>query len=299
MKTTRTMFLLCATLFFFFAALPFAGCDKASAPPQDGTTDEAVDVPQEQSEIPAGCSVAHDPLNPNMRMTFFDLLLPANLNNQVLENLMIVGFDNGDFIWLLQMTGVDDGTTDTDGRMHLYTGTGVPVGTFPQSNCFRYRSDPLWPDAQANLAIAGDNISWPASEPKINITVPVFKTDPEPPHVQALLLELPLREVEIARGTFNADRTAMGTSDKCDTNGGGVLEGMITVDDAKGVIIADMGQTLCGLLSGDKGSDLRSPSDDCQTAIATWPTPPDGDVGGLPAYVMSACFSAEDVIIVE
>ena len=296
MKTTRTIFLLCATL--FLTALPFAGCDKTTAPPQDGTTDETVDVPQDQSELPAGCSVAHDPLNPNMRMTYFDLLLPENLNNEVLENLMIVGFDNGDFIWLLEMTGVDNGTTDTDGTMHLYTGTGVPVGSFPESNCFTYRSDPLWPDAQANLSITGNNISWPAAEPKINITVPVFKTNAVT-GVQELLLELPLREVEIADGTFNADRTAMGTSNKCDTNGGGVLEGMITVDDAKGVIIADMGLTLCGLLSGDKGTNLNDPADDCQTAIATWSTPPDGTVGGLPAYVMSACFSAEDVIIVE
>jgi hypothetical protein len=294
MKTTRTISLMCAA--FLLAALPFAGCDKTTSSTDGGS--DAVDVPQEQPEVPAGCSAAHDPLNPSMRMTYFDLLLPENLDNQVLENLMIEGFHNGDFIWLLQMTGVDDGTTDSDGNFHLYTGSGVPVGAFPDSNCFRFRGDARWPDAQADMAIAGNDVSWIDAEPKIDIQVPVFKTDPVT-HVQNLLLVLPLQDVEIASGTFNADRTAMGDADNCAATNGGVLAGMITVEDAKGVVIVEMGLTLCGLLSGDKGTDLGSPDDDCARDQALWPVPPDAVLDGHPAYRMRACFSAEDVIIVQ
>jgi len=293
-RISNTM--LCAALAVLMLA-PLTGCDEESTP-VDGVTDSQ-DTPTEDTSLPPGCGDDIDSLNPGMRMIFFDLQDPANLDNAVLENLMIEGFDNGDFIWLIDFTGVDDGSTDSDGTLHLFTGSGEMVaGTTLADSCFTWMNNPTWQPAEANLNISGNDVSWPPAEPKINITIPVFKTNPDT-GVKDLLLELPLKEVEVASGTFSADRMSMGTSTNCSTSGGGVLNGMITVEDATGVIIEDMGVTLCGMLSGDKGSNLTDPSDDCQRPIAEWSEQPDAELAGQPAYTMAACFSAEAVNIVE
>jgi hypothetical protein len=278
-------------------ALVLAGCDEESSP-VDSQTDSQ-DVPTEDTSLPPGCGDDIDSRNPGMRMIFFDLQDPANLDNAVLENLMIEGFDNGDFIWLIDFTGVDDGTTDTDGTLHLFTGSGELVaGSALADDCFTWMNNPAWQPAEANLNITGNDVSWPPAETKINITIPVFKTDPVTGD-KNLLLELPLKDVEVVSGTFGADRMSMGTATNCSTTGGGVLNGMITVEDAMGVVIEDMGVTLCGMLSGDKGSNLTDPTDDCQRPIAEWSEQPDAELAGQPAYTMAACFSAEAVNIVE
>ena len=294
-RKSRTM-LFTATAALMLALI-LAGCDEESSP-VDSQTDSQ-DVPTEDTSLPPGCGDDIDSLNPGMRMIFFDLQDPANLDNAVLENLMIEGFDNGDFIWLIDFTGVDDGTTDTDGTLHLFTGSGELVaGSTLADNCFTWMNNPAWQPAEANLNITGNDVSWPPAETKINITIPVFKTDPVSGD-KNLLLELPLKEVEVVSGTFSADRMSMGTGTNCSTSGGGVLNGMITVEDAMGVVIEDMGVTLCGMLSGDKGSNLTDPTDDCQRPIAEWSEQPDAELLGQPAYTMAACFSAEAVNIVE
>jgi hypothetical protein len=162
--------------------------------------------------------------------------------------------------------------------------------------CFELMNDARWPDAEADIAISGDDVSWPAATPKIDIRVPVFQTDPDT-GVKNLMLELPLKQVIVASGTFSADRRTMGSPISC-AEGGGVLQGMITVDDAKGVVIEEMGLSLCGLLSGDRGSDMNSADDDCLRPIAEWSEQPDQELEGQPAFSMQACFSAEAVTIV-
>jgi len=288
--------ILLPTMAALMIALPPAGCDG-----DNGTSDDAIsdttDVPAEETTLPPECNDDYDPLNPEMRMIYFDLQAPNNLDNEVLERLMLEGFDNGDFIWLIQFTGVDDGSTDTDGVMHLFTGSGETVGEFGVSNCFRFTDTTTWLPADADMDTSGNDMSWPAGEAKINITVPVFKTD-EDTGVKDLLLELPLKELEVASGTFSADRTTIGAAASCLTDGA-VLRGLITVEDAKGVVIEEMGLTLCGLLSGDKGTDLDKPDDDCQRPIAEWSEPPDAELTGEPAYTMQACFSAAAVTIID
>ncbi|MFH1438452.1 MAG: hypothetical protein ABIJ56_22275 [Pseudomonadota bacterium] len=281
-------------------AAAFTGCNGEST--SNDATSDSTDVPAEEATLPPGCEDDYDPLNPSLRMTYFDLQSPANLDNAVLENLMIEGFYNGDFIWLIDLTGVDDGSTDTDGTFHLFTGSGTMAeeGLPFETNCFKFMQEPAWQPADADLTITGDDISWTAGEEKIDILIPVFKTNVETGDKE-LLLELPLQEVEIVAGTLSADRTTMGSPGSCASGtGGGVLRGLVTVDDAKGVVVEDMGLTLCGLLSGDKGTNLNDPADDCQKDMAMWSDPPDTtNEEGDPAYTAGACFSAEDVTIVD
>jgi hypothetical protein len=293
--------MLKATLVAAAAVLMLApvlsGCDEESTPIDTST--DSQDIPAEEGSLPPGCGDDIDSRNPGMRMIFFDLQAPTALDNAVLENLMIEGFDNGDFIWLIDFSGVDDGSTDSDGTLHLFTGSGELVaGTTLGDNCFTWMNNPSWQPAEANLNITGDDVSWPPAETKISITIPVFKTDPVS-GVKNLLLELPLKDVEVVSGSFSADRMSMGTRTNCSTTGGGVLNGMITVEDARGVIIEDMGVSLCGMLSGDTGSNLTDPGDDCLRPIAEWSKQPDAELSGQPAYTMAACFSAEAVNIVE
>ena len=288
---------------FIAALLPaaaFPGCNGEST--SDDAASDSTDVPAEEATLPPGCETAHDALNPNLRMIYFDLQSPANLDNAVLENLMIEGFYNGDFIWLIKLTGVDDGSTDTDGTLHLFTGSGMMAEEdLPfETNCFKFMQEPAWQPADADLTITGNDLSWPAGEEKIDILIPVFKTNADSGEKE-LLLELPLQEVEISEGTLTADRTAMGAEDSCASGtGGGVLRGLITVDDAKGVVVEDMGLTLCGLLSGDKGANLNDPADDCLKDMAMWPAQPDtANAADDPAYTATACFSAKAVNIID
>jgi len=257
----------------------------------DARTDTTTDVAGEETTLPAECQAAFDPKNPMLKMSYFDIKTPENLNNPALENLMLTGFDSGDFIWLFEFTGVDDGTTDTDGTFHMYTESGlVEAGDPRTTTCYKYMNDAKYPGTQADVSIAGSTLSWPSVQAAINITVPLYKTDGG---VRKLLLALPLTQVKFTTGTFSADRKTIGSESAC----GADLVGLLTVDDAKSVSIAEMGLTLCGLLSGDKGSNLSDPADDCQKPVGQWPTPPDTEYSGKPAYSVTACFSAKEVRI--
>lgn len=297
-RRMRSMLMVAAAAVMLAAA----ACDEENTGAPDGDT--SVDTPVDTSDVPAegdapppACQEDYSPLAPEMKMVYFDLQAPTRLNNETLENIMLEGFANGDFIWLLDFDGVDDGSTDTDGAMHLFTGSGKLSGTSTLADkCFELMNDAQWPNAEADMAISGDALSWPAAEPKIDITIPVFQTNPDT-GVKNLMLELPLKQVTIDSGSFNADRTAIGLSTGCAGNGG-VLKGMITVEDAKLVVIEEMGLSLCGLLSGDRGSDMNSADDDCLRPIAEWSEQPDEELDGLPAFSMQACFSAEAVTIV-
>jgi len=104
--------------------------------------------------------------------------------------------------------------------------------------------------------------------------------------------------VRVINGTFSADRTTIGTQSGGSWTCGAELTGMITVADAREVMIAEMSQHLCALLSGQVG-DPSDPSDDCEGDPTTWPTPPDTEYMGEPAYAMEGCFAAEQVIVID
>ena len=108
-------------------------------------------------------------------------------------------------------------------------------------------------------------------------------------------VDFPLKDVRVTGGTFAPDRSTIGDdSVACDVE----LTGMITVSDAREVFIPDMNQTLCAVLSGDVG-DPGDATDDCASDPSTWDGQPDTDYEGDPAYSMSGCFSAEQVIVID
>lgn len=256
----------------------------------NGDTDAGTDTGHDQ---PSTCRQDPDPLNPHYRMTHLDLTAPDRLNNDSLENGVIRNaLDQETFLWLIRFEGVDDGDTDTDGTMGFLTGAGE-VEDVDHNGCYPLWNDPGYPNITGNLDIAGDDFTWPSAETPFNIDVPIFDWD-----YTTFLLELPLKEVRITDGTFSADRSEIGTYSAGAWTCGASLTGKITVSDARAVEIADISQTLCGLLSGDIGnpSDM---SDDCASDSTDWPSQPDTDYEGDPAYSMAGCFAAEQVIVVD
>lgn len=261
------------------------GCDDGS---DDNTnTDTSTDTAVDQ---PASCRQSQDPLNPHYRMTRLDITSPERLDNPSLEvSIISEALSQETFLWLFRFEGVDDGTTDTDGTMTFETGGGV-VHPEDHNGCYQFL--PMggeYPRKSGNLSISGDTISWPDGEPSFNIDVPIFNWDYE------FLLKLPLKDVRITSGNFSPDRSTLGDETAtCDVE----LTGMITVSDAREVFIPDMNQYLCAVLSGDVG-DPSDPEDDCSGDPSTWDAQPDTDYSGEPAYSMSGCFSAEQVIVID
>jgi hypothetical protein len=223
-------------------------------------------------------------------MTRLDIATPTRLDNPALETGIIsAALDGETFLWLFRFTGVDDGVTDTDGVFTFETGGGV-VSPEDHNGCYQFLPPSSGYNIRSgNLAISGDDLSWPTGEPSFNIVIPIFNWD------YLFLLELPLKDVRVIGGTFASDRSTIGvdTAD-CDVE----LTGMITVADAREVFIPDMNQTLCAVLSGDVG-DPSDPTDDCDSDPSTWDGQPDTDYEGDPAYAMSGCFSAEQAIVID
>ncbi len=259
------------------------GCDDGTnGTPTDTSTDTGTDQP-------SSCRQDQDPLNPHYRMTRLDITSPDRLDNPSLEVSIVREALNGEtFLWLFRFEGVDDGTTDTDGTLAFETGGGV-VSPVDHNGCYQFLSDPLYPIRNGNLSISGDHVGWPTDEPSFNIDIPIFNWDYE------FLLKLPLKDVRIISGNFSADRSTLGDDTvACDVE----LTGVITVADSQEVFIPDMNQHLCAVLSGDVG-DPSDPEDDCTSDPSTWDAQPDTDYMGEPAYSMSGCFSAEQVIVVD
>lgn len=273
----RSTTVLCLTV------LAFAGCDDAA---DDSPTDASTDPSADQ---PSSCRQEEDPLNPHYRMTRLDITSPERLDNDALEQGIIAAALEGEtFLWLFRFSGVDDGETDTDGEVTYETGGGV-VHPEPHNGCYRFISDADYPVRTGTMSIDGDTMSWPDGEPSFEIDVPIFDWD------YTFLLELPLKDVRIIHGTFSEDRSTLGdASADCDVS----LTGMITVADAREVFIPDMNQSLCAVLSGDVG-DPEDPADDCASDATTWSARPNTTYEGEPAYSMSGCFSAEQVIVID
>lgn len=135
-------------------------------------------------------------------------------------------------------------------------------------------------------------MSWPADEPPIDITIPVFWWD------YTYLMDLPIKGGRIESGTFSPDRSTIGATDGTSWTCGAQLSGVITLADTSEVYIPSMTQHLCAILSGQVG-DASDPDDDCTGDPSSWPDPPDTTWEGAPAYSVSACFAAQQVIVVD
>jgi len=259
------------------------GCGEDAVPvmPDGAAADDAF---QEE------CARPFDPHNPGLRMTYIDFSAPASLDNPVIEAFVNESFMAEDCLWLFQFTDVDNGSFDEDGKLQVLTGAGERVEA--AAGCYAFADASEYASAEIEMHGTGDSIVGPAEAVSVDLTVPMYVSNPEAGSRQLLAL-FPMKRFAIESGTFSPGRAAMGTEGEC----GGVFTALIVVDDARDVVIEPMGCTLCGLLSGDRGGDPAVPDDDCLQDYRAWIHAPDAEYNGKPAFEVRACFSASGVSI--
>jgi len=206
--------------------------------------------------------------------------------NVVLQGLIDTSMDHEDFIWLLTFTDIGSGT------LTLTTGSGVKVADTTCTYQFLDSLDPDYPADSMTMSETGLDFDL-SGAPIAELRVPMWSAGTAFP--AAPLLVLPLRELDIS-GTFDAGHMRIGAYDPDSGSGadGGHLVGKVTVADANATVIDLLGETLCGLISGNTGVS-GDPSDDCQGDPSTWAPPirrPDTTVGTEPAYNMTGDISA-------
>ena len=238
------------------------------------------------------CDAALDPANPVLKISRVDFIQPGTVDNAVLENFVTESMASDNCVWLLSFAGVDDGFSDTDGKVDLRMGVGERVRTVSEESCYRFAGSPFDETADMSLQMSGSTFSTPDDEARESIDIPLYLTHGES-GCRELFLTMPIRDFFIETGTFSEDRRSLGTELEC----GAVYGGVITVADAMDQVIDGTGMTLCGLISGDKGTDPSDPHDDCLKESENWPNPPDALYEGAPAFSIRTCFSAEQVML--
>jgi hypothetical protein len=270
--------------------LPAVSCGDDDNTPTDGGTDDTTrpDVTDTPTDTGENCTTfPPNPAVPTLRLRTMNVTAPAAMQNAILQALINDSMNDVPplFVWLMEFNGVGTGT------ITLSTGSGrLQSGR----NCTFEFLAPTYPPADITMYESGLEFSV-LGDPIPRLDVPLWSTGsayPDPP-----LLVMPLRELEFG-GTFSSDHLFVGSFSASteEWTDGGTITGKITVEDAKNVVIEDLGMNLCGLLSGDTRTS-GNPADDCTSDPTTWTRQPDTTVGTDPAYRMSATFAASPVYI--
>jgi hypothetical protein len=275
---------LMAALLGTVMVLPGISCgDDDNTTPDDGGHDARDDAGADTSEHCPPTAIAGG--ISEMRLRQLNITSPTTMVNVVLQGLITDSLERELFVWLLRFDGLESGT------VHLETGSGQKV---PGTTCtYEFLRSAFPPDS---MTMTETGLDFELSGPPIaRLDVPMWSEGtayPDPP-----LLTLPLRELDIS-GTFSADHLFVGSYDAVGDlwTDGGLLQGKITVDDAKATVIDLLGMTLCGLISEARGV-ASDPTDDCQGDPTTWPNAPDTTVDGQPAYNLSGTIAASPVYI--
>ena len=220
--------------------------------------------------------------NPVFRLTALQISAPAALSSPLLQAILNDSIDVFGFIWLVEL----DLTAGT-----LTTGSGT-ADAVPPTNDTEFCNlhfNPDYAPATANIAVDGDTFD---SDGLIEtLTIPIYSDG-------AVLLELPMQQVEITGVTMNADHTLVGTPNAApgsdayaaDWNTAGTLNGWIGFEAAEAVDIEDLGRTLCTLLCGIACTDVDS-GDLIDPTTCTNP-PTDIPAGTGQGYQLTAAIGA-------
>jgi hypothetical protein len=232
------------------------GCDDSDG---DGDSDGDVDgdVDGDTDGDADGDWPCEQP-NPDvaqMRMTSLEISAPPALTLPALQTILNDAMDEFDFLWLFEVDFAGASMT---------TGSGTATVSDPiTAEEFCHASwNPDYPASTVGLTVTGDSIS--TATPIDNVTIPVYSGG-------SLLLELPLTQLTLTDVAFDAEHTLVGTPNPppdslayaADWEENGSLEGYLGFDDAEGVLIEDLGMTLCALLCPGDCSTVTDPLTEC------------------------------------
>ncbi|MEZ4312324.1 MAG: hypothetical protein R3F14_30205 [Polyangiaceae bacterium] len=245
-----------------------------------------------------------------LRMAQLTLEKPAALTNPVVAGLIETGVTmnlkdcnltgDGTFSWLMEFdtatgklkTGGAEPAADPTAGYCFVNSTlgGVPVSPITVD---------AKPDASGKFSVAtGDNV-----------TVPIFLGSTSD------FVLLPLRDAKLINVTLSGDQNCIGKynadtllpEDSCEPSGdvsrytdAGTLDAYITLEDADGVIVSSLKQSLCILLPGDAGDggDPKKCSRDADGNIVAkgdWCSTTNSAGGCQDAFKLGAQFAASAV----
>lgn len=264
-----------------------AACDDGG----DGDGDSDVDSDSDTDGDGDGdwaCTQANAD-TPQFRLTAMQVTAPTALSNALLQAIIDDSLDGFRFMWLVDLD-LTAGTMQTgSGRA-----TAVPPTNDDQFCNVSWNTGDYAPQS-GTMSVTGDTVS--TSAPLALVQIPIYSEEtPDTPLMVLPISQLELLDVEMdATHTFVGSANAAPGSDRYagSWNTAGRVQGWISVDDARTVEIEDLGQTLCGLLSGDH-PDATDMSQDCTSEQSTWPNQPAEipDSGGTLGYQMQADIGA-------
>jgi hypothetical protein len=302
------------------------GCSGSNPPPADNQPTDAVsegggggdggscmDTPagdggncyrQTRCDMQPFCPnlVTNSAMAPNFVITQIDLTRPASLASTSpvgrLLNTAIVG---GTAFWgiSLNITSATAGTIRTGA---LQQGPMPGLGTGFYNSTFHYFNGmaPMpgaatrWDPVMGNIMLMGETFS---SDTIASMTIPLYN---DADH--SLLAELPLRNAHMRNVTLTSMRNCIGlanpafnsclsnnrwnTTDPTTMMPAGILEGDMTVEDARSVTIPSLSTNLCSVIAGADCTMVTDPT--------MWQNPPDTMVNGTTnnAWHISGAFTA-------
>lgn len=217
-----------------------------------------------------------EPNLPQLKLASFSISSPESLKNPIIQSAIDSALDNRTMILLFEARNF------VSGSFQMRIGPGNTTQHFCK---YTYKESPSdW----GNMIIDDDGNFQPAEGVTFQTTLYVYNTtDPK-----ELLVSLPLRYVKIS-GKFSADRNYIGIPGRSAREwvNHGVMDGWISVDDAKNVYIQQIGATLCDLLGGGPGECEKGDPNQWQNPPETIP---DGTTLG---YHVIATFGASPCTI--
>ncbi len=237
-------------------------CEPA-APDGDGDSDIDVDSDIDSDadsdadsdvECDWPCTV-EDPTHPLLRLTSIQFLAPPALASPLLQAILDDTIDMFGFLWLVEFD-LEDRTLTTGSGM----GEGIPPTTDEEFCSVTWNPD--YPPATGRI---DDDIDIDTVEPLEHLEIPIYSED----STGSPLILLPLSMVQLHDVLLDEECFMIGepgdSAASWETDG--TLEAWIGWDDAREVMVEDLGRTLCDLLCGelctevDRPTDCRNPAD--------------------------------------
>lgn len=212
-----------------------------------------------------GCDwTCNDPLAPELLLTALTITAPAALAEDGPQELVDEALASGELVWLIAV--------GLDGSFR----TGV--GTCDGSDCAFSAEDAQVAAGEAAFDPGTGALRLPAEGSADLDLVSLPAPSEDPLHLEELTLT----------ATIGNDGNCIGARTERGWEVAGEIRSKITVDEAEGIDIEGLGSSLCDYLAGTGCADGDPES---------WPRPPDTDVGGDPAWTLSADIAAIGVEI--
>jgi hypothetical protein len=262
----------------------FIACDDGGGGDGDGDTDSDTDA---DGDSDWECDQPNTE-RPQLRITSLQISAPSQLATGVLPSIIAETIDSFQFVWLIEIDMA--GNTMTIG-----SGRGVEPNPVADHFC-EATWDAEYPGQTTSITADGDTIS--TSAPIGSLDIPMYSDAGEP------LMTMPITQLEVTDVVLSGDRTLVGTPGSSsgttryasDWETAGNLRGWISVDGARGVEIEDLGQTLCALLTGDRG-EAGNMDDDCTSPQEEWDHQPEEMPGGGQGFLLEGTIGAGAVTI--